>query len=274
MGADREVGRLAGAADREDARRRVAGWRPQVAVIYGSGLWATPRGVRVEDEVPYDALGWPATAVPGHPNVLRLGRAPAGEGRELGLALACGRPHRYEGWTDAQLERPVTDLAAAGASCLVLTNSCGALRPTVAVGGVVACSGVVDLQRRPAGETPERLKVCDEAAAKRVALAAGAAAPSSTGSYVAVCGPQFETLAEVSWLAQMGDVVGMSAAPEVRAAAAAGVECCLLALVANAAADVTSHEEVLVAGGHLATLVAEALARIVVARWPDLLLTH
>jgi len=38
------------------------------------------------------------------------------------------------------------------------------------------------------------------------------------GAYVSVCGPQFETPAEVAWLAGYGDVVGMSAAPEARAA--------------------------------------------------------
>jgi purine nucleoside phosphorylase len=88
-----------------------------------------------------------------------------------------------------------------------------------------------------------------------------------------VCGPQFETPAEVEWLARYGDVVGMSAAPEARAAAASGVECCLLALVANVAAAVDSHEDVLAAGGRLAGLLAAGLTPAVTARWPDLLTT-
>ncbi len=257
----------------EAGLRRVAAWRPHAAAIYGSGLWAVPEGGRVEDEVPYDALGWPSGAVPGHQNVLRLARVPVGDGRELRLALACGRPHRYEGWTDEELETPVRALAAAGVSRLVLTNSCGALRPTAAVGGVVVCSAVVDLQRPPAGDVPERLALCADADAVRVAAALGAAAAPAAGAYVSVCGPQFETPAEVVWLARYGDVVGMSAAPEARAAAASGVECVLLALVANVAAAVGSHEDVLAAGGRLARLLGAGLARAVAVRWPDLLET-
>ena len=255
------------------ALRRLAAWRPHAAAVYGSGLWAPPEGARVEDEVPYDALGWPSGAVPGHQNVLRLARVAAGDGRELRLALACGRPHRYEGWTDRELETPVRALAAAGVSRMVLTNSCGALRPEVAVGGVVVCSAVVDLQRPPAGDTPERLALCSGRDAARVAGALGAGAAPAAGTYVSVCGPQFETPAEVAWLARYGDVVGMSAAPEARAAAATGVECCLLALVANVAAAVGSHEDVLAAGGRLAGLLAAGLAGAVLARWPDLLET-
>ncbi|HEX5642795.1 MAG TPA: hypothetical protein VFZ86_10740 [Thermoleophilia bacterium] len=259
------------AAKPEAALRRVAAWRPHAAAVYGSGLWALPAGGCVEDEVSYDALGWPSGAVPGHQNVLRLARVPVADGRELRLALACGRPHRYEGWTDEELETPVRALAAAGVSRLVLTNTCGALRPGAAVGGVVTCSAVVDLQRPPGGDAPERLSLCAHEDAARVASALGAGAAPVAGTYVSVCGPQFETPAEVAWLAGYGDVVGMSAAPEARAAAQSGVECVLLALVANVAAAVSSHEEVLAAGGRLARLLAAGLAIAVTARWPDLL---
>ena len=258
---------------RNAALRQLAAWRPHAAAVYGSGLWALPEGARVEDEVPYDALGWPSGAVPGHQNVLRLARVATGDGRELRLALACGRPHRYEGWTDWELETPVRALAAAGVYRMVLTNSCGALRPAVAVGGMVVCSAVVDLQRPPAEDAPERFALCSGRDAARVAAALGAGAAPATGAYVSVCGPQFETPAEVAWLAHYGDVVGMSAAPEARAAAATGVECCLLALVANVAAAVGSHEDVLTAGGHLAGLLAAGLVGAVQARWPGLLET-
>ena len=196
---------------------------------------------------------------------------PAGDGRELRLALACGRPHRYEGWTDAELETPVRDLASAGVRRLLLTNSCGALRGGAAVGRAVSCAVVVDLQQPPEGEAPERLRLCSDDAAACVAAALGAAASDGAGAYVSVCGPQFETPAEVAWLAGYGDVVGMSAAPEARAAAATGVECCLLALVANVAAAAGSHEDVLAAGSGLARLLAAGLTVALVARWPDLL---
>jgi purine-nucleoside phosphorylase len=255
----------------DEALGRVADWRAHAAVVYGSGLWASPQGASVVEELPYDALGWPTGGVPGHENVLRLARVPLADGRELRLALACGRPHRYEGWTDAQLEEPVRSLAAAGVTRLVLTNSCGALRPGAAVGRAVVCAGVVDLQRPPETDAPELLSVCADEEATRVASVLGSAAMQAAGTYVSVCGPQFETPAEAAWLRRHGDVVGMSAAPEVRAARESGVECCLLALAANVAAAVGSHEDVLAAGGGLARLLAAELAGVLVARWPELL---
>ena len=252
------------------AAARLAAWRPHAAAIYGSGLWALPDGAHVEEEIPYDVLGWPAGAVPGHQHVLRLAVVPAAGGHELRLALACGRPHRYEGWTDARLETPVRALAAAGVTRLLLTNSCGALRPACEPGHVLVCSRIVDLQRPPAGEEPELMRLSGDEDARRVAAALGSPAISGAGTYVSVCGPQFETPAEVAWLSRYADVVGMSAAPEARAAAACGVECCLLALVANVAAAVGSHQDVLAAGGHLARLLAAGLATAVLARWPEL----
>ena len=257
------------------ALRRVAAFGAHAAVVFGSGLAALPPGAIVEAELGYDELGWPCTAVPGHANLLRLVTAAPAEEQAppLRLALACGRPHGYEGWSEAELRRPVTGLAEAGVRRVLLTNSCGALNAGEA-GDMVACHAVTDLQAPPAqpGGAP-RLDVCTaaQAAALAVALqpfAAAAGAQARTGVYVAVAGPQYETPAEVAWLAGHGDVVGMSAAPEVRAAQAAGVSCALLGLVANRAGAAGSHEAVLNAGAAMARALAAALPRRSPAGWP------
>ena len=270
------------------ALQRVRAFGAHAAVVFGSGLAGLPRDAEVEAEIPYEELGWPCTDVPGHANVLRLAVVPLATGSEaagprarLRLALACGRPHRYEGWSSLELERPVTALASAGLRRVVLTNSCGALREPLAAGDIVACTHVVDLQATPSGVEPQQLQVCTPAQAVAVAAAVEAVAASvagtpstgmstSTGRYVAVIGPQFETPAEVAWLAGYGDVVGMSAAPEMRAARAAGAASCLLGLVANWAAAVGSHEDVLAVGAVLADVLAAALPAAVLARWPEL----
>lgn len=250
------------------ALARVAAFRPHAAVVFGSGLATLPRDAVVRDELDYKELRWPRTAVPGHANRLSLVEAPAGDGARLRLALACGRPHLYEGWDEEELGRCVRHLCAAGAPRIVLTNSTGSLRPEVEPGAVVACRTVVDLQAAPAGEDPPVLPVCARDEAER---AAAALAPQGrTGDYVAVAGPQFETPAEVEWLRRYGDVVGMSAAPEVRAAHAAGAASCLLALVANRAAVVGSHDDVLSGSASLAVMLAGRLAATIVARWPEL----
>jgi purine-nucleoside phosphorylase len=247
------------------ALRPVRDFGAHAAVVFGSGLAALPPRARVSAELSYEELGWPCTAVPGHRNVLQLVEVEAGPSAGLRLALACGRPHAYEGWRPSELERPVRDLAATGVLRLVLTNSSGALRPAVTPGEVVVCTEVVDLQKPPEADAAAVLAVCSEDAAAAVAAAVP---PARTGAYVAVAGPQFETPAEVAWLAGYGDVVGMSAAPEVRAASAAGAACCLLALVVNRAAEAGSHDDVLARGGRLAGTLAAALGAVVTARWP------
>ncbi|MFA5123905.1 hypothetical protein [Zavarzinia sp.] len=248
----------------------VAAFDPHAAVVFGSGLSALPPGALVKAELDYGELGWPCTAVPGHRNVLRLVELAAGPGCGLRLALACGRPHRYEGWPCEALERPVRSLVAVGVSRFVFTNSCGTLRPSPMPGEIVACTGVVDLQTPPRGNAPVCLAVCTPGEARATA-AVLAPATSRIGVYVAVSGPQFESPAEVAWLASYGDVVGMSAAPEVRATHAAGAACCLLALVVNRAAAVGSHEDVLAFGGRFAGTLAAGLGAVVTARWPGLL---
>jgi purine nucleoside phosphorylase len=247
---------------------RVAAFRPHAAVVFGSGLAALPPGAQTREELSYDELGWPATAVPGHANQLLLADVPAAAGARLRLALACGRPHLYEGWDEEGLGRCVRDLCRAGVTRVLLTNSTGSLRAEVDPGDVVVCSAVVDLQRPPQDEDAPVLAVCAPGRAASVALAL--AAPARSGVYVAVAGPQFETPAEVDWLRHYGDVVGMSAAPEVRAAQSAGAACCLIALVANRAAAVGSHDDVLSSGAPLAAALAGRLAATIAARWPEL----
>lgn len=264
-----------GYASEGAALARVAAWAPDVAAVFGSGLASVSADLVVEHDIGYEELGWPCTTVPGHANRLRLARATAAGGRELKLALACGRPHRYEGWTDAELERTVHALSGCGARRLVLTNACGSLR-IVPQGALMVCDHVVDLQLPPEGIAPEHLPVCSPHEAARIvhrlngASCSDDAPASAVGAYVAVLGPQFETPAEVRWLARHGAVVGMSAAPEVRAARTTGVECLLLALVVNQAAAVGSHNEVLVTAGRLSGSLASALITAVKARWPEL----
>jgi purine-nucleoside phosphorylase len=250
--------------------RRVADWRPQVAVVFGSGLATLPKGASVETELAYEDLGWPCTAVAGHANRLRLAKMAGAGGRALRLAMACGRPHRYEGWDDEELERMVGDLATAGVGRLLLTHSCGALRLSSAPGHVVVCTAVIDLQAPPADNVPARLPVCAVEQAELVAGNLAEGMPVRTGVYVSVLGPQFETPAEVEWLASYGDVVGMSAAPEVRAARAAGIDCVVLAVVVNRAAAAGSHEEVLASGSRLAGRLSAGLLPAARARWPEL----
>jgi len=189
--------------------------------------------------------------------------------RGVRLALVHGRPHLYEGRSQAELERAVSDLAAFGVTRVLLLNACGGLAADLAVGDVLAATELVDLQAPPT-DAPPRLPVCDQAAAARVATSLGPAFGARTGVYVAVPGPHYETPAEAAWLAGLGDVVGMSTAPEVRAAGRAGAQLCLLSLVVNRASAVGSHGDVLATAARFRGAIGAALEGVVLARWPEL----
>jgi purine-nucleoside phosphorylase len=244
----------------------VSGFAAGVAIVFGSGLALVPDGLVVEEEVAYGDLGWPVTHVAGHHNRMLVARRDA-PGEQQQVLLLHGRAHRSEGWSDDELERPVVDLALWGVDRLVLTNACGGLSERAVPGGAVVVEEVVDLQAPPDAEPP-RLAAT---ASGRAAVCAQALSPwlhAQVGRYVAVPGPQYETPAEVRWLAQYGDVVGMSTAPEVRAATKSGQSLVVVALVVNAAGAAFCHADVVAAGGRLTAGLRKALLPMIDAAWP------
>ena len=106
----------------------------------------------------------------------------------------------------------------------------------------------------------------DTAAAAEAALAPYL--PARRGRYVAVPGPQFETAAEAAWLEGVADAVGMSTAPEVRAAHVHGQRLCVLSLVVNRSGTDAAHGDVLRAGAALSSGLRPGLAALLRACWP------
>jgi purine-nucleoside phosphorylase len=232
------------------------GLAADTAAVFGSGLAVVPAGAVVEGELAYASLGWPEVGVEGHAGKLVVVTL---QGRRV--LLACGRPHLYEGWSSEELARPVSDLASWGVGRLLVTNACGGLGARTPPGSVVVVDEVVDLQQAPETE-PEVMPASSPAWAARCAQRLARWFPVLRGRYVAVPGPQFETATEARWLASYGDAVGMSTAPEVRAAREHGLETAVLALVVNRAGAAVGHEEVLTAAHGMAARLREALPAI------------
>jgi purine-nucleoside phosphorylase len=226
------------------------------AVVFGSGLAVVPAGAVVERELAYADLGWPALGVAGHAGRLLVAKLGA-----MRVLLAGGRPHLYEGWSPKELTRPVDDLAAWGVRRLVLTNACGGLSERAAPGTLVVVDEVVDLQTAPP-DAPQVMPATSPAWGDRCVERLASWFPVVRGRYVAVPGPQYETPAEARWLAGYGDAVGMSTAPEVRAAREHGLETAVLALVVNRSGAALGHEEVLTQGQASAARLREALPAI------------
>jgi purine-nucleoside phosphorylase len=237
------------------------------AVVFGSGLAVVPDGARVEWEAAYAELGWPAGDVVGHEQKLIAVRLAGGRGA-LRLLLACGRPHLYEGWRPRELARPVDDMARWGVRRLVLTNAAGALGRR-APGEAVVVEEVIDLQRR-VDEAPARLTATPPDRSAAVSAAVQPWLRAIPGRYVAVPGPHYETPAEAEWLAGLADAVGMSTAPEARAARRNRQELLVLALLVNRASAASSHREVLGKSAAMAAGLGCALPVAIAARWPEL----
>jgi len=84
------------------------------------------------------------------------------------------------------------------------------------------------------------------------------------GVYLAVCGPSYETPAEIRAFARLGaDAVGMSTVPEAIVARQCGMKVAALSCITNLAAGLSgqalSHAEVLETGERVKTSAAQIL---------------
>ncbi|KQT83049.1 purine-nucleoside phosphorylase [Aurantimonas sp. Leaf443] len=228
-------------------RERLAGRRPNVALILGSGLGALAEGLAERIEIPFaDIPGFPRSSVSGHAGALVSGRL---EGREV--IVVSGRVHYYERG-DAAAMRPVLEaLATLGVRTLVLTNSAGSVRQEMAPGSVMVIADHINFsglnpligepdERRFAGMTAAydatlRERISDVAAALGEEL--------HSGVYMWFSGPSFETPAEIAMARTLGaDAVGMSTVPETILARFLGLKVLAASVVTNYGAGMTGAE--------------------------------
>jgi len=156
-----------------------------------------------------------------------------------------GRFHHYEGYSLAQVVRPVRVARALGAATLLITSAVGGLNPHYAAGDIVVIDDHINLigtsplrgpnDDRIGPRFPDMSEPYDRALVARaeaLALEMGCKLPRAT--LAAVGGPQLETRAEYRFLRRFGtDVVGMSTVPETIAAIHAGLKVCALSVVTD-----------------------------------------
>lgn len=220
------------------------GWRPRALVVLGSGASGIGDVLDRAVEVPFsDIEDMPETTAPGHRGDFALGSV---EGTDV-LCMH-GRVHPYDGVTPRQAALPVRAARALGAGAAVLTNAAGAINPAFRPGQVVLVSdhinmtgtnplvGPNDPDLGPRYPDMTDVWTPDLRAGLR-AWAAGRGRELAEGVYVGVCGPCFETPAEIRAFSALGaDLVGMSTVWEAIAAAHCGMRLVGLSLVSNMAA--------------------------------------
>ncbi|MGL5094531.1 MAG: purine-nucleoside phosphorylase [Planctomycetia bacterium] len=241
------------------ARDRLDGFRPEVFLLLGSGLSDAVSDLPRDAEVSYaDLPGFAVPGVAGHP-----GKLVAGRWGGVDVLAGLGRLHRYEGhpWTPVLL--PLVLAERLGARTVVLTNSSGAVNPSIPPGRLVVVADHLNFLGAPPtvgddagfGRRRSSTDVYSQRLGRLLHEAAGVAGvPLAEGVYAAMPGPNYETPAEVRMLRTLGaDLVGMSTAGEALAAGLLGMECCAVSCAANWAAGVKdtapiSHHEVQAAG--------------------------
>lgn len=239
----------------EVVARWLDGWRPDLALVLGSGLGALGEQVDTARRLPYRAIpGCPDPHVAGHRGELIAGML---EGRRV--LVQSGRFHGYEGHAPALVASLVRLYAELGIGTLLLTNAAGGIGAGLEPGSLMLIAGHLNLMfANPlvGAVVPGELRFPDMAEpydpalrdlARRVARERHV--PLAEGVYAGVMGPSYETRAEIRMLRTLGaDAVGMSTVPEVVAARAAGIRCLAVSIISNRAAGLgggrLSHDEV------------------------------
>jgi purine-nucleoside phosphorylase len=234
--------------------------RPQIALVLGSGLGAFADELSSATRIPYHKIpGFPRSTVPGHSGQLVIGKA-AG----VPLVAMQGRVHLYEGYSAKEVVFPMRVLGRLGVRAAILTNAAGAINLDYSQGALVAIRDHINLQgTNPLiGPNDERFGVrfpdmsqAYSKAYREIALreAKRLGIQIHEGVYAALCGPSFETPAEIRYLKTIGaDLVGMSTAFEVIVARHMGIRVLGISCVTNMAAGILdqplTHAEVMETG--------------------------
>jgi purine-nucleoside phosphorylase len=257
------------------AAKAGARWRPDVAIILGSGLASAVPQLGAKKVIPFKSIpGFPSTTVAGHDGRLVLGSC-AGKTQPLRVAILQGRFHYYEGHSMADITLPIRALRALGLKTLLITSAVGSMRKGLKPGHICVINDHVNFM----GHNPLRAHHTreygemfpDMAGAYTPALRKKAMAqlkrlkiPCREGVYTAVSGPSYETPAEIRAFAALGgDVVGMSVVPEVIVARQMGLDVLALSWIANMAAGISaeslSHKDVLALGAKMSMRLKGAL---------------
>lgn len=256
--------------------RKKTDFKPEAALILGSGLGDYADGIRTEAIVDYSEIeGFPVSTVAGH-----KGRFIFGYVREVPVVIMQGRVHYYEGYPMQEVVLPTRLMGMLGAKKLFLTNAAGGINESFHPGDFMMITdhittGVPNpLIGRNIEELGTRFPDMSEVYSRRlrdvIREAAGRCGVNlQEGVYVQLTGPSYETPAEIRMCRIWGgDAVGMSTACEAIAARHMGMEICGISCITNMAAGVSkqklSHKEVQETADRVSAQFKELVTEVIV----------
>ena len=229
--------------------REKTDFKPEKAVILGSGLGDYAEKIKIEKIVKYtDIEDFPVSTVQGHKGQFVFGYV-----EDVPVVLMQGRVHYYEGYPMQDVVLPTRLMGMMGAKKILLTNAAGGVNPsfrpgdfmlikdhiTTAVPSPLIGPNIEELGTRfPDMSEVYSLRMQDiirkEAEKLKIDL--------KEGVYVQFTGPAYETPAEIRMCRNWGgDAVGMSTACEATAAKHAGFEICGISCITNLAAGMSKE---------------------------------
>ena len=231
-------------------------FKPEVAIVLGSGLGDYADDIQVEAELDYHEIeGFPVSTLPGH-----AGKFIFGYVNDVPVVCMKGRVHYYEGYPIQDVVLPARLMKLMGAKILFLTNASGGINPSFTAGDFMMLTDHVSLWApnpliganidELGVRFPDMTHVYDadlQESLRETAKRCGI--PLKEGIYAQLTGPSFESPAEIQLLHKLGvDAVGMSTVVEAIAANHMGMKICCVSFVSNLAAGMTdnplTHEEV------------------------------
>ncbi len=238
------------------AIRKITDFKPEVAIILGSGLGNYADNIKVECEISYlDIPGFPVSTVPGHEGKFIFGYVD-----KIPVICMKGRVHFYEGYDISDVVLPTRVMKYLGARILFLTNASGGINYNYEPGNLmlikdhISCFVPNPLIGPNIDEFgtrfPDMSYVYDRELSNKIHEAAiKCGIDLKEGIYAQLTGPSFESPAEIRMLRNLGaDAVGMSTVVEAITAAHLGMRVCGVSFVTNLAAGMLpeplSHEDV------------------------------
>ena len=237
-----------------------SGFKPEVAVIAGSGLGQIKEEFEIIKTIKYSKIPYFAkTTVSGHAGELNLCKY-----KGIKFLIFNGRFHYYEGHSAQDVIYPVRVINALGVKTVIITAAAGGMNKKYKTGDIVFLkdhinftgnnpligANIVEIGER----FPAVTDVYDSNFRNKVLkIAKKLKIKAHEGVYFGVSGPSYETAAEVEAYVKLGgDVAGMSVVYEAIAAAHMKMKVLGISYVSNMAAGISktavNHEEVLEAG--------------------------
>ena len=251
-------------------------FKPEIAVILGSGLGEFANEIKIEDTIEYTEIeGFPVSTVKGH-----AGRFVFGYVEEIPVVIMQGRVHYYEGYSMQEVVLPTRLMGMMGAKKILLTNAAGGCNSNFKPGDLMMITdhittGVPSPLIGPnIEELGTRFPDMSNVYSKRLQDVIRTAAKEcdidiQEGVYVQFTGPNYETPAEIRMAQRWGgDAVGMSTAVEAMAANHMGMEVCGISCITNMAAGISKvqldHKEVQETANKVAESFKKLVAKVIV----------